>query len=383
MHIMTQKPVFLIAPDSFKGSMTAKEVCDAIEKGIKNVLPQSECIKVPMADGGEGTMQSLVDATNGTIYRIEVTDPLGRKTMAEYGISGDGQTAIIEMASASGLHFVTKESQNPLIATTYGTGELVKAALSKGVKKIILGIGGSATNDGGAGFAQALGVRLLDKDGKDLAFGGADLARLQRIDISGIDSRLKDVVIEIASDVTNPLCGEKGASHVFGTQKGATPEMIETLDNALSHYADVIEKQFGKQVKDVPGAGAAGGLGAGLLAFTDAKLKAGVDIVIAYTGLKEIVKKADYVFTGEGGIDYQTQYGKTPFGVAKTAKAENKKVIAIAGYVGEGTDQLYEKGFDAIFGILPAAMSLEEALRSGKENIERTVENIIRLLILK
>lgn len=379
---MIKEPIFVIAPDSFKGSMTAKEVCDSIEKGIKKILPDARCIKIPMADGGEGTMQSLVDATHGTIYETDVLDPLGRKITAEFGISGDKKTAFIEMASACGLYLISKEERNPLITTTYGTGQLVKAALDKNVKKIILGIGGSATNDGGAGFAQALGVKLLDEKGENLPFGGAALSNLHRIDVSGIDARLNDIEIETACDVTNPLCGDKGASAVFGPQKGASPEMVNTLDKALNHYSEILENQLKRKIKDIPGAGAAGGLGAGLLAFTYARLKPGIDIVIEYTRLKEIIKQADYVFTGEGGIDFQTQYGKTPFGVARLAKSENKKVIAVAGHVGKGADILYEKGFDAIFGILPSAMSMEEALASGKENVQRTVENIVRILYL-
>lgn len=372
--------VFVLAPDSFKGSMTAKQVCDAMERGIKKVLPDAECIKVPMADGGEGTMQSLVDATNGTIYELDVAGPLGKQVKARYGIMGTGKTAAIEMASASGIHFVDENTKNPLITTTYGTGQLVKACLDRGVHKIILGIGGSATNDGGAGFARALGAKFLDKEGRELPPGGAALAGLDRIDISSLDPRLKDVDIEVACDVTNPLCGKTGASFVFGPQKGATAEMVTILDNALDRYAGIISRNLKKEVKDVPGAGAAGGLGAGLLAFTNARLEKGVDIIINYTNLKEIVQKADIVFTGEGGIDFQTQYGKTPFGVARTAKAADKTVIAIAGYIGEGIEQLYSIGFDAILGIVPGAMTIGEAMRKGAENVERTVENIVRLL---
>ncbi len=376
------KPVFVLAPDSFKGSMTAREVCDAMEKGIKKILPNAECIKVPMADGGEGTMQSLSDASNGTICEMEVTGPLGKPVTAKYAILGDGETGTIEMASASGLHLVDANTRNPLITTTFGTGELIKACLDKGIRQLIIGIGGSATNDGGAGMAQALGVHFLDKQGKELPFGGAALGSLDRIDISEIDKRLADIEVRVACDVTNPLCGETGASAIFGPQKGATPEMVKILDKALEYYADTINKQLGLHIKGVPGSGAAGGLGAGLLAFTNARLEKGIDIVVNYTGLEKIIKKADYVFTGEGGIDHQTQYGKTPFGVAQIAQKENKKVIAIAGYVGKGTEQLYNLGFDAIFGILPGAMSLEQALSSGKENVERTVENIVRLLNL-
>jgi glycerate kinase len=373
--------VFVLAPDSFKESMTAKEVCIAVEKGIKKALPEAVCIQVPMADGGEGTVQSLVDATDGKIYPVTVTGPLGTPVEASFGILGDGETAAIEMASASGIHFVNKETKNPLITTTYGTGELIKAAMDQGVRKIIIGIGGSATNDGGAGMAQALGVRLLDENGEELSFGGGALGRLATVDISGIDPRLKDTIIYVASDVTNPLCGEKGASHVFGPQKGATPDMVQTLDENLAHYAGVLKEQLGKDIIDFPGAGAAGGLGAGLLAFTSAELRRGIELVIDFTELEDKVKMADFVLTGEGGIDFQTQYGKTPYGVAQAAKKYGKPVIALAGYVGE-VDVLYDKGIDAIFGILPKATSLEEALAAGQENIEKTAENIARLLVM-
>jgi len=377
-----RSPVFLLAPDSFKGSLTAKEVCDAMETGIRKVLPDAECIKVPMADGGEGTVYSLINAVGGVIYEEEVTGPLGKPVKAKYGILKDNETAVIEMASASGLHLVDKNSMNPLIATTFGTGQLVRACLDKGIKKIILGIGGSATNDGGAGFMQALGVRLLDEDGNELPYGGEPLKDLYRIDVSSLDTRLQCVDIEVVSDVTNPLCGKEGASYVFGSQKGATPEMVEILDKSLLHYAEIIRTQLGKDIKDLPGAGAAGGLGAGLLAFTDAGLEKGVDTIINYTGLHEKIKKADFVFTGEGSIDCQTRYGKTPLGVARLAKKENKKVIAIAGSVREEIGQLYDLGFDAVFSIVPGPISLDDALADGKDNIEHTMENIIRILLM-
>lgn len=374
---------FVLAPDSFKGSMTAQEVCDAMERGIRKVLPEATCIKVPMADGGEGTVQSLVDATKGKVYELEVMGPLTSPVLAQYGILGDEKTAVIEMASASGIQYINEKTRNPLITTTYGTGQLIKECLNKGVSKIILGIGGSATNDGGAGLAQALGVRFSDKHNDELPFGGAALSQLEKIDLSNLDARLCNVEIEVACDVTNPLCGETGASKVFGPQKGATPDMVDILDDALYHYAEIIKCQLDKDIANISGAGAAGGLGAGLLAFTNAKLERGVNIVINYTNLKEIIKKADFVFTGEGGIDFQTQYGKTPYGVAQVAKSENKKVIAIAGYIGKGIDQLYDCGFDAILGILPQATSLEEALLKGKNNVERTIENIVRILLLR
>ena len=377
---MKKDLVIVLAPDSFKESMTAKEVCEAMERGIRKANSQIKCIHVPMADGGEGTMQSLVDATGGRVYSKEVVGPLGNNVVAEYGILGNGEIGVIEMASASGIHLVDSEKRNPLITTTFGTGQLIKACLDKGVKKLLIGIGGSATNDGGAGFIQALGGRLLDENGDDLSYGGGALAKLHTIDLSNLDERLKYVSVEVACDVNNPLCGKEGASYVFGPQKGATREMIEILDQNLSHYAEVIKEQLGKDVISKAGAGAAGGLGAGLMAFLDVKLKSGIEMVIEYANLEEKVRDADMVWTGEGSIDFQTQYGKTPLGVAMIAKKYNKPVIALAGRVGNDIDALYDKGIDAIFGIMRGVTSIEEALVKGPENVEKTSENIIRLL---
>ena len=377
---MKKDLVIVLAPDSFKESMTAKEVCEAMERGIRKANSQIRCIHVPMADGGEGTMQSLVDATGGRVYSKEVVGPLGNNVVAEYGILGNGEIGVIETASASGIHLVDSEKRNPLITTTFGTGQLIKACLDKGVKKLLIGIGGSATNDGGAGFIQALGGRLLDENGDDLSYGGGALAKLHTIDLSNLDERLKYVSVEVACDVNNPLCGKEGASYVFGPQKGATREMIEILDQNLSHYAEVIKEQLGKDVISKAGAGAAGGLGAGLMAFLDVKLKSGIEMVIEYANLEEKVRDADMVWTGEGSIDFQTQYGKTPLGVAMIAKKYNKPVIALAGRVGNDIDVLYDKGIDAIFGIMRGVTSIEEALVKGPENVEKTSENIIRLL---
>lgn len=377
---MKKDLVIVLAPDSFKESMTAKEVCEAMERGIRKANSQIRCIHVPMADGGEGTMQSLVDATGGRVYSKEVVGPLGNNVVAEYGILGNGEIGVIEMASASGIHLVDSEKRNPLITTTFGTGQLIKACLDKGVKKLLIGIGGSATNDGGAGFIQALGGRLLDENGDDLSYGGGALAKLHTIDLSNLDERLKYVSVEVACDVNNPLCGKEGASYVFGPQKGATREMIEILDQNLSHYAEVIKEQLGKDVISKAGAGAAGGLGAGLMAFLDVKLKSGIEMVIEYANLEEKVRDADMVWTGEGSIDFQTQYGKTPLGVAMIAKKYNKPVIALAGRVVNDIDALYDKGIDAIFGIMRGVTSIEEALVKGPENVEKTSENIIRLL---
>ncbi|WP_033827598.1 glycerate kinase family protein [Bacillus andreraoultii] len=374
--------VFLLAPDSFKESMTAKEVCEAMELGIKRAIPDAKCIHVPMADGGEGTVQSLVDATGGTFIDKEVTGPLGTPVKATYGILGDGKTAVIEMAAASGIQYVTKETKNPLVTTTYGTGELMKDCMEKGISNIILGIGGSATNDGGTGMARALGYQFLDKNGAELQLGGGFLGELATIDTTNVLPQLKDVHILVASDVTNPLCGEHGASLVFGPQKGATPEMVNILDDNLRHYAEIVKVQLNIDILDVPGAGAAGGLGAGLLAFTNATMKKGIEIVIEHTNLIEKLQHADYCFTGEGGIDFQTKFGKTPYGVAKATKSVNNgiKVIALAGYIGKDVEVLYEEGFDAIFGIVPGAAELEILLKQGKENVARTAESIARLL---
>jgi len=377
-----KKFTIVLAPDSFKESMTAKEVCLAMEKGIKKANDKINCIHVPMADGGEGTMQSLIDATNGKVYSIKVVGPLSDEVEAEYGILGDGEVGVIEMASASGIQLVPKEKRNPLITTTYGTGQLIKACLDKGVKKILIGIGGSSTNDGGAGAMEALGAKFLDEKGAEIGFGGGSLGKLKKIDLSNFDERLIKVEIEVASDVNNPLCGENGASNVFGPQKGATKEMIDVLDKNLRHYAEVIKDQCKKDVVNMPGAGAAGGLGAGLAAFLDGRLKKGIDLVIKYSGLEEKINLCDMVFTGEGSIDYQTKFGKTPIGVARLAKKYGKPVIALAGKVGDNIDGLYEDGIDSIFGIMRGITSIEEALENGKENVEKTSENIIRLINL-
>ena len=371
---------YVVAPDSFKESMTAKEVCDAMVKGIKKADSAAEVIKVPMADGGEGTVDSLVDATNGQRLIVEVTGPLGNKISAYYGILGNGTTAVIEMAKASGLEIVEKKKRNPMITTTFGTGELIRDALDHNVKEIIIGLGGSSTNDGGSGMAQALGAKLLDQNNNQISFGGGNLDKLDKIDISDLDSRLQDVKIILASDVTNPLIGKDGASRVFGPQKGATPEMVEKLENNLQHYAKIIKRDLNKDVASVSGAGAAGGLGAGLMAFTTCKMRQGVDIAIEVTKLEEKVKSADYVFTGEGGTDFQTKFGKTPYGVAKLGKKYHKPVISLAGYLGEGIDSLYSEGFTAIFGIIPGACDLSTALKNGPSNVARTTENIVRLL---
>ena len=373
---------FILAPDSFKESMTSKEACDAMEKGIKKVIKNAEIIKVPMADGGEGTVEALVTSTNGEFIETLVTHPLGKeKVKARYGILGDGSKAIIEMAEASGIQLVKREDRNPYITTTYGTGELILDAINRGVKHILIGIGGSATNDGGAGMIQALGGRLLDSEGNDLPFGGKALENIEKIDLSNLDKRLKDIKFEVACDVTNPLIGEKGASRIFGPQKGATEEMIVVLDNALKNYSEVIKRDLGIDITYEEGAGAAGGLGGALLAFLNAELKKGIELVIKHTNLTEKIKDADFVFTGEGGIDSQTIFGKTPMGVASVAKANNVKTIAFAGKIEEGSENLYEVGITSMFSIMRGVSDIDTALKMGKYNLEKTVENVMRVLI--
>lgn len=370
----------VIAPDSFKESMTAQKACDAIERGLKKIIKNAEFIKVPMADGGEGTTQSLVDATGGKFYHTESTGPLGEKVNSVFGILGDGKTAILEMASTSGLEIVPREKRNPMLTTTFGTGELIKKAMDMGVSTVLIGIGGSATNDGGAGMIQALGGKLLDKNGNQIGFGGGKLSEIERIDLSEVDERLKNIKIIAACDVQNPLTGPTGASHIFGPQKGADKEMVEILDENLKHFAEIIRKDLGKDIENVPGAGAAGGLGAGLMAFLSAELKKGIDIVIEYSKLEEKMNGVSLVITGEGSIDGQTRFGKTPYGVAKTAKKHNIPVVALAGNVGKDTDILYDFGFDAVFSIMPGVQNLETALKHGEENLERISENIGRII---
>ena len=370
----------LIAPDSFKESMTALEAANAIESGFQQVFGNEiECIKIPMADGGEGTTQSLHDALQGRWRTITVTDPLGRPIQATYSIANKGKTAVIEMASASGLGIIARDERNPLKTTTFGTGELVLDALNQGVTHIILGIGGSATNDGGAGFIQALGGRLLDKQGQDLPFGGAALAQLAMIDLTHFDPRLKEITFEVACDVDNPLLGERGATMIYGPQKGALAEEIQSLESALYHYNEVIQRDLHQYIAHEPGAGAAGGLGAALLATINVQLRPGIDIVLEMTRFKHHVLNCDLVITGEGKIDVQTIYGKTPIGIAKVAESYHKPVIAVAGMLGEGYEAVYDYGIDAVFSLVPGPISLETALDQGPQHLERLAYNIAKV----
>jgi len=373
---------YLCAPDSFKESLTAMEAARAMAQGIENADHDAEVRCLPMADGGEGTARALVDATGGSMRAVPVHDPLGRPVEGHFGLLADGTTAVVETAEASGLALLEAKERNPLIASSYGTGELMLAAVRSGAKRIIVGLGGSATNDAGAGLLQALGVRLLDKNGNDLAHGGAALANLTTIDISTMDPALKNVAITAACDVTNPLTGPTGASAVFGPQKGASKDDVATLDAALAHFAQVIDSQLGVAVNDVPGAGAAGGIGAALKGFLNAEFRPGIAIVIEQSGLDAAAQWADVVFTGEGSIDFQTKFGKTPAGVAETAKRHGKPVIAVAGHIGTGIDELHEVGIDAVFGIAPGAASLSELLADAAANVARTTEQIVRTLQL-
>ncbi|TFZ52711.1 glycerate kinase [Serratia proteamaculans] len=366
----------VIAPDSFKESLSAMEVAEAIERGFRQIYPQVQYVKLPMADGGEGTVDSMVAATGGEIVRVEVTGPLGQPVSAFYGLLGEGETAVIEMAAASGLHLAPNGQRDPRITTSYGTGELILAALERGVKAIILGIGGSATNDGGAGMMQALGARLLDDQQQPLPPGGAALARLAQIDLSGVDPRLQQVSVTAACDVDNPLCGPHGASAVFGPQKGATPEMVAQLDAALNHFGRLLQQATGREVLNAPGAGAAGGMGAALLGMLDARLRPGIEIVIETLRLEEALRDACLVITGEGRLDSQSIHGKTPIGVARVAKHYGLPVIGIAGSLSKDYQVVHQHGIDAAFSVLDRVVTLEEALTDAATNLEVTARNV-------
>jgi len=374
----------VLAPDSFKGNLTSLQVATAMEKGIHRVLPRARCVKVPMADGGEGTVQSLLDALGGKFVSKKVCGPDGRPVRARYGMLADGETAVIEMAGASGLPLLKQADRNPLRTTSYGTGELLVDALKRGASRIIVGIGGSATNDGGAGMAQALGVVFRDTRNRSLGAqaAGGMLHRIGDICMQGLHPGIAACDIVVATDVDNPLCGKKGASFVFGPQKGATPAMVRKLDANLLHFAGVVRKCLGKDVKTVKGAGAAGGLGAGLLAFTGAKIRSGVDIVIEATGLEARIEKADLVFTGEGRVDRQTAFGKTPAGVARAAKRYRVPVVAIGGGLADDATSVFDFGIDGLDSAVTRDMPLEEALAGSRIFISNAAERALRLILI-
>ncbi len=365
---------FVLAPDSFKESMTAEQACNAMQRGIQQVFPKAKCIQVPMADGGEGTVDALVHALNGQKVFCEVQGPLQHQKIQTYfGLVDDGQTAIMEMAKANGIDLLQREERNPLLTSTFGTGQMIRHALDLGVKKIIIGLGGSVTNDGGSGMAQALGVKFLDQLDNEIQACGGLLNQISKIDISQFDTRLKDVEILIASDVNNPLCGENGASYVFAPQKGAKAEMVKQLDTNLQHFALLVESTLNVDVQNIAGAGAAGGLGFGLMAFAHANIQSGASLVIEQIKLAEKIAEADYVFTGEGSIDFQTKFGKTPWAVAQVAKQLNKPVYAFSGRVGDDIEPLFDEGFTQIISINEPNCDLETALKNAELNLEKTV----------
>ena len=372
----------VIAPDSFKDSLSAEKVADAIAAGLADVFPQAQLVKCPMADGGEGTVEAIVAAGNGQLRRNQVQGPLGAPVEAHWGWLPDSHTAIIEMAEASGLQLVAPGQRDACISSTFGTGELIRAALDAGAQRVILAIGGSATNDAGAGALQALGLGLFDEQGNSLARGGLALARLARIDLGGLDPRLARVRFEIAADVNNPLCGEQGASAIFGPQKGASPEQVRLLDQALGHFADHCARVLPKDVRQEPGSGAAGGLGFAAKAFFGAQFRAGVEVVAELVGLAEAVKGADLVITGEGRFDAQTLRGKTPFGVARIARAQGVPVVVLAGTLGEGYQALYEHGINAAFALTSGPMSLQDACARAPQLLTDRARDIARLLSL-
>ncbi|GAC1690924.1 MAG: glycerate kinase [Ktedonobacteraceae bacterium] len=370
----------VIAPQALKGSLTAEEVGQAIAGGVHRIYPQAHIDVVPVADGGEGTVQALVDATDGELVQQTVTGPLGTPVSAFFGLLGDGKTAAIEMAACAGLPLVPQAQRDPRITTTYGVGELLLAAVERGCRRFILGIGGSATNDGGAGMAQALGATLLTEQGTVIAYGGATLATLSHISLERLDPRLQECTFEVACDVTNPLCGPTGASAVYGPQKGATPDMVQQLDAALDHYAQILERDLGQSVRDIPGAGAAGGLGAGLIAFLHATLRPGAQLVLGVVNLEAYMQTADLVITAEGQIDEQTAYGKSVGAVATLAKHYNVPVLALAGSLGKNYQQVYELGVDGIAVLPSSPMTLSYSMEHAAALTTDATERMLRVL---
>lgn len=366
----------IIAPDSFKESLSALQVAEEIEGGFREIFPQAQLLTFPLADGGEGTVEALTAATGGARVPVDVTGPLGGRIPSFYGVTGDRKTAVIEMAAASGLALVPPQRRNPMKTTSFGTGELIGHALDAGVRTLIIGIGGSATNDAGAGMLQALGVRLIGKDGREIGFGGEALGELQRIDADALDPRLKECAIHVACDVDNPLTGPRGASAVFAPQKGGTSGMVVQLEENLVRFARIVARDRHRQIAQAPGAGAAGGMGGALLAFLDASLKPGIEIVIKALALEEHMKGADLVVTGEGRLDDQTLGGKAPLGITRLAAKYGVPVIAVAGSLGADARLFYPQGMGAVFSVIDRPCSLDEALTRAADNLRRTARNI-------
>ena len=372
----------LIAPQSFKGSLKAHEAAEAMEKGVKAAAGDIETVLLPIADGGAGTVRAMVISTGGKLVTTEVHGPLGDKVAATWGILGDGSSAVIEMSAASGLALIPNNKLYPMLASTYGTGELISAALESGCKKIIIGLGDSATVDGGAGMAQALGVKLLDGNNRTISPGGAGLSHLEHIDVTGRHPLVNECQIIGASDVTNPLFGLNGAAYTYGPQKGATPDMVKQLDAALRRFSHIVKRELEIDIGNLPGAGAAGGLGAGLVALLGATLQSGIDLVCDTIGFDNYLVSSDLVITGEGRIDYQTAFGKTAVGIAKRAKAAGKPVIAIYGELGQGYEEVYNHGINAVMSILPRCMDKAEAMQEAAKLLKEATERAIRLLCI-
>lgn len=370
----------IAAPDSYKGSVSAVDVAKAMERGILAVFPDAEVCCLPISDGGEGLVETLVSATGGALRETTVIGPLGEPISAVWGILGDEKTAVIEMSAASGLPLISQDLRDPCKATTYGTGQLIKAVLDEGMDKLIIGLGGSATNDGGTGAMSALGVRFLDKKGENLPPGGEALSSLYDIDLSGLDPRLKDLDIQVACDVDNPLCGPAGATAVFGPQKGVTEKLIPVLDGALAHYAGIARAKTGKDAANISGAGAAGGLGAGLLFFTQAVLRPGIELVLDTVNFDAHAEEAELVLVGEGHTDFQTAHGKAPVGVAKAAKKFNLPVICLSGGLGKGSEEVLCHGVDALMSTPSGCMTIDECIALGAQAIEDATIRMCRLL---
>ncbi len=371
----------VISPQAFKGSLTGMEAARAMAEAVQEVFPGAETVLLPVADGGDGTLQTLVEVTGGQFFTSRVTGPLGEPVDAQWGATGDGRTAIIEMARASGLVLVPPDRKDPRVTTTYGTGQLINQALERGYQHIILGIGGSATNDGGAGVAQAVGYRLLDAQGRDLPFGGAALARLARIDPSRRNPRLEGARVTAATDVNNPLCGPRGASAVYGPQKGATPEMVQELDRALAHLAEVVKRDLGVDAADTPGAGAAGGLGFGVMVFLKGELRPGIDMICDLLGLERYLEGASLVLTGEGMIDASTMYNKAPIGVARRAKARGIPVVAVAGSKGKGYEGVFDQGVQVVEAMVEGDVTVEEAMARPYQVLREATVRALRRLV--
>ncbi len=373
----------LIAPDSFKGSLSAREVAIAVEKGIRKVLPQANIRKIPIADGGEGTVESVIESAGGRIVRAEVHDPLMRKINSFFGILNNGKTAVIEMAAASGIGLLRPEERNPWHTTSYGTGELIKAAMDRECSTIILGIGGSATNDAGTGILKALGVKFTDQAGLEVKHGGGFLSEICSIDVTGLDKRITHIQVQVACDVNNPFTGKSGASVIYGPQKGADKDMVLELDRNLKHFAFLIRDNLNKDIDSIAGAGAAGGIGGGLTAFLNADLVPGFQLISQVTGLEKIIQNSHLVITGEGKLDSQTNYGKAPLGIAQIAKKHDVPVIAVTGCIDEGSDKLFGNDFQVIMPITDKPMTQDEAYQFASLLLENTGERIARFIQLK